>query len=54
MMKNVIPRKYWFMINLFVNNSKADKTQVQAAFGTSMVKSIHSCIDMTKNLNFYI
>jgi len=40
MMKNLIPEnKYWFMITLPVNISKADKAQVQAAFVMSMVKS---------------
>jgi len=52
-MKNLIPEnKYGFMITLPVNISKADKAQVQAAFVMSMVKSIQSCIDMTKNFNF--
>ena len=39
-MKNFIPEnKYWLMITLPVNISKAEKAQVQAAFVMSMVKS---------------
>jgi len=52
MMKHVIPENIWFIIILSVNNSKADKTQVQATFVASMVKSNHICINMAKIFNF--